>query len=72
MTGMVCFNHSSAGQSLKDVTYIEEIYQKPHLQKYQSETVYLFLFSKATQSTQVFWAFRLMILLIPSFTKLIK
>lgn len=48
MTGTVCFNQSSAGQSLEDITYIEEIYQKPHLQMYQSETMYLFIFSKAS------------------------
>lgn len=54
MTEVVCFNHSSAGQSLKGVTYIEEIYQKPHLQKYQSETVYLFIFSKAPNPHKCF------------------
>lgn len=43
MTGMVCFNHSSAGQSLEDIAYMEEIYQKPHLQMYQSEAMYSFI-----------------------------
>lgn len=54
MTGTVCFNHSSAGHSLKGGTHIEEIYQKPHLQNYQSETENLFIFSKAPNPHKCF------------------
>lgn len=68
MTGMVCFNHSSAGQSLEEISYVEEIYQQAHLQMYHLETMYLFIFIRHPIHTSV-WGFHTNDITNPMFYK---